>query len=314
MKSRVHPTYKTRYRIDNWAEYDRSLVERGDITVWISEDAIDAWKPRPSRKRGGQKRYSDLAIETALTLRTVFNLPLRQTEGFLRSLLDLMDIDLEAPDHTTLSRRSKHLDVQLRRHRTNKAVHLIVDSTGLAIVGEGEWAAAKHGKKGKRGWRKLHIGVDRAGMIVAQVLTDSNVDDANTGVDLIKQVEGELASITGDAAYDTAAIYNAALKLGAKMVVPPTRKAVVSGRRQRATARDRTIRKVKKLGRRQWKKVSGYHRQGTVENAFFRFKSIIGGRLRARHPKSQRAEALLACNVLNRMFELGRPVSKVIET
>jgi ribosomal protein L13 len=191
-------------------------------------------------------------------------------------------------------------------------MHLIVDSTGLSMVGEGEWAAAKHGKKGKRAWKKLHLGVDRSGVIVAQVLTDSNVDDANTGVDLIGQVDGTLMSVTGDAAYDTSAIYDAALERGAKVVVPPTRKAVVSGRRQRAAARDRTIRKVKKLGRREWKKVSGYHRQGTVENAFFRYKSIIGDRLRARHPKSQRVEVVVACNALNKMFDLGRPVSKAI--
>ena len=145
-----------------------------------------------------------------------------------------------------------------------------------------------------------------------QVLTDSNVDNARAGLDLIEQVEGRVACITGDAAYDTAAIYDAALGRGAKVVVPPVANAVVSGRGQRATARDRTIRKVKRIGRRQWKKESGYHRQGTVENAFYRYKSIIGDRLRARHPKSQSAEALFACNVLNRMFELGRPTSEAI--
>jgi len=314
MKSRVHPRYKTRYRVGNWAEYDRALVQRGDITLWISSDAIDSWTRLPSGKRGGQRKYSDLAIETAITLRLVFHLPLRQAEGFLRSLFDLMGLWLEVPDHTTLSRRSQHLDVRLRRIATDKPMHLIVDSTGLSIVGEGEWAAAKHGKRGKRAWRKLHVGVNRAGVIVAQVVTDSNVDDASTGVDLIKQVDSKLTSITGDAAYDTGAIYDAALERGAKVVVPPTRKAVVSGRRQCATARDRTIRKVKKLGRREWKRVSGYHRQGTVENAFFRYKSIIGDRLRARHPRAQRVEAVLACNALNRMFELGRPVSKAIRT
>ena len=149
-------------------------------------------------------------------------------------------------------------------------------------------------------------------MIIAQVLTDSNVDDARTGLDLIEQVEEKVSSITGDAAYDTAAIYDAALGSGAKVVVPPVANAVVSGRGQRATARDRTIRKVKRIGRRQWKKESGYHREGTVENAFFRYKSIIGDRLRARHLDAQRAEAVLACNVLNRMFGVGRPRSRAI--
>jgi len=155
MKSRVHPRFKAKYRVGDWAEYDRALVQRGDITLWISPDATNAWKPAPSGRRGGQRKYSDLAIETALTLRLVFKLPLRQSEGFLRSVLILMDLDLEAPDHTTLSRRSQRLEVELQPVPATKPVHLIVDSTGLSIVGEGEWAAAKHGGKGKRGWKKL---------------------------------------------------------------------------------------------------------------------------------------------------------------
>ena len=159
MNSRVHPTYKTRYRVDNWPEYERSLVRRGDITLWLSPDAIESWKAVPSGQRGGQKRFSDTAIETALMLRLLFHLPLRQTEGFLRSLFELMGADLDVPDHTTLSRRSQQLDIKLRRAPTSGAIHLIVDSTGLSIVGEGEWAAAKHGGKGKRGWKKLHLGV-----------------------------------------------------------------------------------------------------------------------------------------------------------
>ena len=118
MNSRVHPKYKTKYRVSNWSEYDRALVQRGDITLWISTDATDAWKPAPSGRRGGQRKFSDHAIETALMLRLIFKLPLRQAEGFL------------AP--------------------VNEPIHLIVDSTGLSIVGEGEWAAVKHGGRGKR--------------------------------------------------------------------------------------------------------------------------------------------------------------------
>ncbi len=140
MKSRVHPKYKTKYRVGNWSEYDRTLVQRGDIKLWISTDATDAWKPAPSGRRGGQRKFSDHAIETALTLRLGFKLPLRQAEGFLRSVLSLMGLDLEAPDHTTLSRRGQHLDVKIRLVPTGEATHLIIDSTGLSIVGEGEWA------------------------------------------------------------------------------------------------------------------------------------------------------------------------------
>ncbi len=309
MRSRVHPKYKTKYHVGNWREYERALVHRGDVTVWLSADATDAWKPSPSGRPGGQRRFSDLAIETALTLRLVFRLPLRQTEGFLRSVLALLSSDLDAPDHTTLSRRSQRLDVRLHGLPATGPIHLIVDSTGLSIVGEGDWAAVKHGGRGKRGWKKLHLGVDRSGVIVAQALTEATVDDATTGIHLIDVVAGDLASVTADTAYDTVAIYDAAEARSATVVVPPTKTARVSRRRRRSSARDRTINKVKVLGRRQWKKVSGYHQQARVENAFFRYKSIIGGGLRARAPGGREAEALLACNVLNRMTELGKSQS-----
>jgi hypothetical protein len=167
-------------------------------------------------------------------------------------------------------------------------IHLIVDRTGLSIVGEGERAAVKYGGRGKRGWGKLHLGVDRSGLIVAEVLTGGNADDAKTGVNLIDDVEGDIESFTADAAYDTAAIYDSALAHGAKVVIPPVKTEMRSHRRRsRSNARDRTIMRVKEIGCRRWKKESGYHRQARVENTFFRYKSIVGDRLRARHPKSQ---------------------------
>jgi IS5 family transposase len=224
-----------------------------------------------------------------------------------------MDVDLEAPDHTTVSRRSQRLDVGLHLVPIEESIHLIVDSTGLSTVGEGEWAAVKYGGRGKRGWKKLHLGVDRSGLIVAEVLTGGNADDAKTGVNLIDDVEGDIESFTADAAYDTTAIYDSALAHGAKVVIPPVKTATRSHRRRsRSNARDRTIMRVKEIGRRRWKKESGYHRQARVENTFFRYKSVVGDRLRARHPKSQEAEAIIACNVLNRMIAIGRPESFAI--
>ena len=308
MNSRVHPKYKTKYRVSNWAEYDRALVRRGDITLWISPDGADSWTPGPSGERGGQQKFSDQAIETALVLRLVFNLPLRQAEGFLRSVLSLRALDLEAPDHTTISRRSQQVDVSLRFAATKGPMHLIVDSTGLSIIGEGEWAAVKHGGRGKRAWKKLYLGVDRSGVIIAEVLTDGNADDARTALGLIDEMD-DVASFTADAAYDTIAIYDAATARGAKVIGPPRSSAT---RSKRPGARDPTVRRVGKVGRRQWKKESGSHQQARVENTFFRYKSIIADRLRARHPKSQEAEALIACNILNRMTELGRPESFAI--
>ena len=309
MNSRVHPTYKTKYRVANWASYDRALVGRGDVTLWVSPEAIATWEPASVGTRGGQQKYSDVAIETVLTLRLLFHLPLRQAEGFVHSLFGMMGLALSAPDHTTLSRRGQRLDVRLRRVPTGKGLPLIVDSTGLSIVGEGEWARAKHGVRGTRGWKKLHLGVDRSGVIVAHALTDATVDDAATAIALIRAVDGGLTSVTGDAAYDTIAVYDAAGARGATVVVPPIRTAQVSRRGPRSRARDRTIKRMTKVGRRRWKKEAGYHRQARVENAFFRYKSIIGGSLRARSPGGRVTEAVLACNVLNQMTDAGRPES-----
>jgi hypothetical protein len=313
MKSKVYPKYKTKYHVNNWAEYDQALVQRGDITLWISEDAIASWKPEPSGLRGAQRKFSDHAIETALTLRLIFGLPLRQAEGFLRSILSLMGVGLEAPDHTTLSRRSQNLNVDLHRASVNQPTHLIIDSTGLSIVGEGEWAAAKYGGRGRRGWKKLHLGVDRSGVIVAEALTDGDINDAKTALALIDKLEGDIESLTADVAYDTIAIYDASAARGGEVVVPPSKSATRSRqRRSRSSARDRTIMRIKEVGRRQWKKESGYHQQARVENTFFRYKAIVGPRLRARHPESQEAEAMIACNILNRMIALGRSKSFAI--
>ena len=192
---------------------------------------------------------------------------------------------------------------------THGPVDLVVDSTGLSVFGEGEWAAAKHGGRGKRGWKKLHLGVDRSGVIVAQALTEPTADDATTGVGLVTGIPGDVARVTADAAYDTIAFYDAGTDRGARVVVPPARTASRSRRTPRSRVRDRTIGRVQALGRRRWKKPAGYHRQARVENAVFRYKSIIGPGLRARTTGGRETEALLACHVLNRMAALGRPAS-----
>ena len=180
----MHPKYKTKYRVGNWPAYDRALVQRGDVTLWLAPDAIARWEAAGVGKRGGQLQYSDVAIETALTLRLLFHLPLRQTEGFLRSIFGMLCLDLSAPDHTTLSRRAQRLNLTLRRVPTGTGIHLLVDSTGLSMVGDGEWAAVKHGSRGTRGWKKLHLGVDGSGVIVAHALTGGHVDDATTALGL----------------------------------------------------------------------------------------------------------------------------------
>ena len=207
MQPKVHPTYKTKYRIANWPACNRALVHRGDVTVWVSSEAITAWTPRRSGQRGGQRRYSDLAIETALTLRLLYHLPLRQAEGFLHALFGIMRLDLSVPDSTTLSRRSQHLRRCLRPVPPGEGLHLVLDSTGLSIVGAGEWAAATHGGRGRRGWRKLHRGVEQSGVIRVHTLTEATGEDATTALDLLTAVDGPLVRVTADAASDTVAVY-----------------------------------------------------------------------------------------------------------
>ena len=203
----------------------------------------------------------------------------------------------------------QHLALALRRARPGTRLPLIVDSTGLSSVGDGAWAAATHGGRGRRGWRKLHLGVDGSRVIVACALTAPTADDAMTGIRLVDEVDGHLTRVTADPADDTRAFYGAAGARGARVVVPPTKTASLSRRGARSGARDRTIRRVKALGRRRWKQASGSHQHARVEHAFFRSTSIVGDCLRARSSSGQRREAVLACHVLNQMTELGRPVS-----
>ena len=234
-------------------------------------------------------------------------LPLRHAEGFLCSLFDMMGLALDVPDHTTLSRRGKKLKVSLRVPKKLGRIDLVIDSSGLAIFGEGEWAAAKHGGKGIRGWKKLHLGVDGDGVIVGQRLTDASVDDGSVGVDFVDGVPGKARRVIGDGAYDSRALYDAAISRGAKVVVPSIKTAQTGGRGCRA--RDRIGRRIRKVGRRQWKQESGYHQQARAENTFMRYRKILGDRLHARDADGQSVEARLACSILSRMTELGMPAS-----
>jgi hypothetical protein len=312
-RSRIHPKYKTKYRVKNWAAYDKALVARGDITLWITPEALEAWRPGRTGRRGAQPKFSDLAIETALTLRLVFHLPLRQAEGFLRSILRVIGLEIDSPDHTTISRRGQSLALDLRAVPAQGLVHLLIDSSGLAAFGEGEWAAAKHGAKGRRGWRKLHLSVDSRGMILAQSLTEATGDDASTALDLLDTINSTITCVTADGAYDTVAIYEAAAERGARVVVPPSAAATASSKpRARASPRDQTIERVQEIGRRAWKKEAGYHQQARAENALFRYKTIVDDRLRARSESGRRVEARIACDILYRMTELGGPQSVAI--
>jgi hypothetical protein len=307
---RRHRISKQQFRATNWAEYDAALRGRGSLTVWFTEAAIAAWKAEPRITRGGQPRYSELAITTALTLRAMFRLALRQTEGLIGSIIALLGLDLPVPDHSTLSRRAETLEVPQPRSGT-RPIHLLVDSTGLRLCGPGEWLVEKHGSRTRRSWRKLHIGVDAdTGRIITSSLTTNDVDDASQVGPLLDQIADPIASFTADGAYDQEGVYGevAARHPDAAVIVPPRSSAVPSATAETApTRRDQHLRVIAERGRMGWQKVSGYNWRALVEADISRFERVIGGALRSRTDERRATDVAIAVSVLNRMLELGRP-------
>jgi hypothetical protein len=305
-----HRIPKQRHRVTNWAEYDAGLRARGSLTVWFTPEAVDAWTAEPRTGRGGQPRYSSLAITTALTLRAVFRLALRQTEGLIGSVLQLLGLDLPVPDHSTLSRRAETLEVP-RPQAGSAPVHLLVDSTGLKFCGPGEWLIEKHGTKRRRAWRVLHLATDvDTSRIVASVLADKDADDGSQVGPLLDRIEGAVASFTGDGAYDRDDVYAeiAARHPAAAVVVPPRANAVPSkAAGTTPTQRDRHIEIIAERGRLGWQKASGYNWRALVEADISRWKRVIGDGLRSQTDGRQASEVAIAADVLNRMLELGRP-------
>ena len=295
------------------------MRQRGSLTVWFTAEAVEAWAAEPRTTRGGQPWYSALAILTALTLRAVFRLAYRQTEGLIGSIIGLLGLALRVPDHTTLSRRAATVEVPRPRPPSTDAggggdaqpVHLLVDSTGLKLCGAGEWLLEKHGTRTRRSWRKLHLGVDTStGQIVASTLTTNDVDDGSQAGPLLDQVAGPVASFTGDGAYDQDGVYAGVAERHpeAAIVVPPRSTAVPSKTAEsEPTQRDRHLQHIAEHGRMAWQKASGYTKRAKAEAAIGRWKQVIGDGLRAHTDERRATEVEVAVQALNRMLELGRP-------
>jgi IS5 family transposase len=306
-----HHIPKPRYRVTNWAEYDASLKRRGSLTVWFTDEAIQAWRAEPRTTPGGQPHYSALAITTALTMRMVFGLGLRQTEGLIESVIGLLGLDLSVPDHSTLSRRGKTLEVPLPRRAATGPLHLLVDSTGLKLGGAGEWLIEKHGTSRRRSWRKLHIGVDAdSGEIVAVEVTRKEIDDAAMADALLGQIADPIASFTADGSYDQDQVSQAIAERhpDAAVIVPPRAGAVASASSKTTpTQRDRHLRMIAERGRMAWQRASGYNLRAKVEATIGRYKRVIGDALRSRTDQTEATEVAIAAAALNRMLAFGRP-------
>jgi len=303
---------KQKYRIRNWSEYNKALVKRGSLTVWFDANCINAWGGTPlTGKRGRPQQYSDIAIQCCLTLKSVFRLPLRATQGFVDSLLTLLNLPLSAPDYSLVSKRQKTLQLTLPQNQpTSNPMHLVVDSTGLKLFGEGEWKVRKHGKEKRRQWLKLHLAVNEAEhSIEASVLTGDNVHDSETLPELLDQIINPIEQVTGDGAYDTFESYETTVNKGAKPCFPPR----VNARRNKPIneghrLRNHAVSQVKYHDLAYWKKKNNYHRRSLAETAMYRFKQLLGDRVQSRTIDRQSREIGIKCLILNKMTQLGMPL------
>jgi len=307
---------KVTYRVRNWAAYNDSLVQRGSLTVWISDEVIEGWRPTPKgrRQRGGQMEYSDRAIECLLTLKAVFKLPYRQTEGFGQSIMTLLGVKVAVPHYTTLCKRCADLTVDWSVSPVQGAKHIVVDSTGLKVYGEGEWKVRQHGYSKRRTWRKLHLSVNEATQsIEAVVLTEAGIDDAEAGGQLLDETAGPIEQVSGDGSYDKRKFYDACVEREVQHItIPPQRNARIwqhGNSSKPPLPRDQNLRRIRRVGRKRWKQESGYHRRSLAETAMFRFKVIFGNTLSTRTLPRQITEARIKCAALNRMTQLGMPES-----
>lgn len=312
---------KRTYRIRNWKDYNKSLVERGRITFWINEKVFEEWQnPTQENKRGRPRLYTNLLISAILMVRSVYHLPLRATEGLMRSLVGLNGLEIGVPDYTTICKRQKTVKLSRRKAQHESGLkHIVIDTTGLKFYGEGEWKVRKHGYSKKRGWRKLHLAIDiETQQIEALRLTDNDVHDCQCIEEMIQEIPGNIGQITGDGAYDKFSSYKAAHDRGAQGIFPPihhaktteeNKKLLKRGAFEIWRQRDETILAVRELGEKAWKEKTNYHKRSLSETAMFRFKKIFSGELRARHFEHQIIEAKIKCQALNLMTGLGMPDS-----
>jgi transposase len=313
------PKSSQTYRVRNWKEYNKSLVNRGNLTIWISEEALANWyELERSGKRGASLTYSKLAIEACLMVRMLFKLALRQTAGFVNSLFEMMQIAVSAPDYTTLSRRLSALEVKLPVRGLGEKLHLCIDSTGVKVYGEGEWKVRTHGWSKRRTWRKLHLAIDaETQQIVGVEATSNAVADAEVVEALLDQVPDviEIEEVSADGAYDKRKAYDVLNKHGTKAIIPPRRNAKIwqhGNSRKERHIRDENLRRIRKVGRKKWKEESGYHRRSLAETGVFRYKQTFGGEVSSRKEENQFKEMKLKCKILNLLTFSGMPQSEKV--
>ena len=307
---------KDKYRIRNWKEYNRSLVNRGSITFWFEEYAAQKWySVERTHKPGRPETYTDDAIRCGLMIKAVFRTALRFLQGFVDSIIQLLKLPLTCPHYSLFSRRAKDLKISMRKLlKPSEKLNVVFDSTGVKVFGEGEWKVRKHGYSKRRTWRKIHVGMCAdSGQVVVSAITSNGVSDDEVMPHLMEALEGTpLGDVFGDGAYDTTDCRQSIHDYGGRQVIPPDRNAKIQKRKPLPCllARDEAIRRIQELGedgRAEWKKEQKYHQRSKVETLMFRYKAMLGDRLSSRKKSTQTTEVAIKLDVLNRMTELGMP-------
>jgi hypothetical protein len=298
---------KKDYRVRDWRHYNASLIKRGDITLWID---VKNWHEfAKTHKRGRPKTYADAAIVTMLVVKAVYHLTLRSCQGFVVSLFNALKFPARVPNYSSICRRQKSV-VLPKLPLRKEAIHIVVDSSGLKIFGEGEWKVRQHGWSKHRMWKKIHLGVDESSqLIVSAILTGNDCGDDKKLGDVLNQYKSPLKQVSADGAYDSHECYATIHRRGAKAVIPPQpnprHKPKTIDRLRRP--RDIAVWEIQQKGRAQWKQEQNYHRRSLAETAFYRYKQLLGGKLNARTIDNQKSEALVKCHILNKMTLLKEP-------
>jgi hypothetical protein len=313
-KTGAFVTKKSNRHTRNWKQYNRSLVNRGSITFWFDSEAIAKWYSAERTKKPGRPDiYSDDAIRCALIMKVVFHVALRQLQGLVMSLIQILKVDVICPHYSAFSRRAKELDIPMRKFlKRGEHLNIIFDSTGIKVFGEGEWKVRKHGYSKRRTWKKVHVGMCAdSGQVIVNAVTSNEISDDTAMIYMMDELNGiGLGDVLGDGAYDTIDCREAIYDRGGRQVIPPKRGARVQRKDPIPCllSRDKAINRINELGlngRTQWKKEIGYHRRSLVETFMFRYKTIMGDRLFSRRWQNQITEVKVKLDVINKMTEFG---------
>jgi hypothetical protein len=291
----------------NWSQYNRSLVNKGSLTIWIDSNYYEQWI---NLGRRGRPKFDKSVIKIGWILKTVYRLTYRALEGFFGSILKLMKLPHKVPNYTLFCKRANEVLEELPKLSKRRPTDLVVDSSGLKVYGEGEWKVKVHGRDKPRKWIKAHIAVDpQSQEIIALEVTESTVGDATVLPTLLEKTTNSVKRVFADGAYDRLKCRQYLHNHGIEGTIPPPKNACIR-QKEALSGRNDAIKTIRyfggdKVAKSIWKKLVGYHKRSLVETAFSSLKRFFGDRLQSLKKSTQTLEITLRCWSLNRIRRLN---------